>query len=164
MKKSIYCVGQKVIFNSSYWGRLEGVVRHIDADGSMYLTLSDNTGQFTKPDDSRVSPVEDFLDPTSYNYHHSRFAEFQGRVIDAFNGYMFAYNELERLAQFGLVVVPEKILAFVQNDAAQQAEDYAAAVELRDLAAMNMAQWGRNTLNHHFPFINPNDLQGYHKF
>ncbi|URC22253.1 hypothetical protein CHUUTOTORO_01680 [Serratia phage vB_SmaM-ChuuTotoro] len=164
MKKSIYCAGQKVIFHSIV-ARVSATVKHIDKDGSLCLDLGNEVRQFVKPSDieSRVSPVEHFLDPTSYNYHHSRFAEFQGRVIDAFNGYMFAYNELERLAQLA-TNIPEKILAFVKNDAAQQAEEYAAAVELRDLAAMNMAQWGRNTLNHHFPFINPNDLQGYHKF
>lgn len=163
MKKSIYCVGQKVIFESAQKGRVNATVINIDNSGELCLDLGGAVWQFVDDWDNRVSPVEHFLDPTSYNYHHSRFAEFQGRVIDAFNGYMFAYNELERLAQLA-THIPEKILAFVKNDAAQQAEDYAVAVELRDLAAMNMAQWGRNTLNHHFPFINPNNLQGYHKF
>lgn len=163
MKKSIYCVGQKVIFDSAKKGRVNATVINIDNSGELCLDLGGAVWQFVQPDDSRVSPVEHFLDPTSYNYHHSRFAEFQGRVIDAFNGYMFAYNELVRLGQSS-IPVPEKILAFVQNDADQQAEAYAAAVELRDLADMNMAQWDRNTLNHHFPFINPNGLEGYHKF
>lgn len=163
MKKSIFCVGQKVIFDSAKKGRVTATVINIDNSGELCLDLGGAVWQFIQPDDSRVSPVEHFLDPTSYNYHHSRFAEFQGRVIDAFNGYMFAYNELDRLSKI-CYPVPEKILAFVQNDADQQAEAYAAAVELRDLAAMNMMQWGRNTLNHHFPFINPNGLEGYHKF
>lgn len=162
MEKSIFCVGQKVIFESAQKGRLNATVINIDNSGELCLDLGGAVWQFVQPDDSRVSPVEDFLDPTSYNYHHSRFAEFQGRVIDAFKGYMFAYNELARLGQSS-IPVPEKTLAFVQNDAARQSEDYAAAVELRDLAAMNMAQWGRNTLDHHFPFINPNGLEGYHK-
>lgn len=160
MKKSIYCVGQKVIFESAQKGRLNATVINIDNSGELCLDLGGAVWQFVQPDDSRVSPVEHFLDPTSYFYHHSRFAEFQGRVINAFRGYMFARGELDALPDN----VCEKIRAFVQNDADQQAEAYAAAVELRDLAAMNMAQWGRNTLDHHFPFINPNGLEGYHKF
>ena len=163
MKKSIYCVGQKVIFDSISKGRINATVINIAADGELCLDLGKAVWQFCKPDDSRVSPVESYLDPTSYNYHHSRFAEFQDRVNNAFYGYMFAYNELERLGR-NAVPIPEKILAFIQNDAARQAEDYAAAVERRDLASMNMAQWGRNTLNHHFPFVNPNNIDGYHNF
>jgi hypothetical protein len=161
MKKSIYCVGQKIIFNSEWKGRISGVVKSFDTDGSLYLTLSDNTGQFIKPNDPRLEQVESYLDPTSFDYHHSRFAEFQDRAITAFNGYMFAYH--------GFIVgmpddVSDKIRDFLENDAAQEAEAYALAVELRDLASMNMAQWGRNTLDHHFPFINPNGVEGYHKF
>ncbi|AXN57852.1 hypothetical protein KASHIRA_01950 [Serratia phage vB_SmaM-Kashira] len=160
MKKSIYCVGQKVIFDSISKGLINATVINIAADGELCLDLGKAVWQFCKPDDIRVSPVEHFIDPTSYNYHHSRFAEFQGRVITAFNGYMFAYHELARLPDN----VCEKIRAFVENDAAEQAEAYAAAVERRDLASMNMAQWGRNTLNHHFPFVNPNSIDGYHNF
>lgn len=165
MKKSIYCVGQKVIFESAYKGRQTGLVIRIENDNSMCLDLGHGVWQFTNPNDERVTPIENYLDPTSYYYHHSRFSEFQDRAA-AFSSYMFAIKEIEESHH----EMPARILAKLQGHADKAATDYVIAIELRDLASTNLNQWfnfesGKGyALDHHFPFINPNELQGYDKF
>lgn len=155
MKKSIYCVGQKVIYCSLQYGRMAATVKEVSADLGKALIEYDNGGSgFVEL--SGLYPIEDYLDPTSYFYHHSRFGIFQARANDAFSGYMLSLEDFEQ--------------GIAQSDAAKafllcRLDGYEKAIQLnlalQRMAKINMGQWGTLTLEHHHPLVNPENVEGY---
>lgn len=149
-----FCVGQKVIdcFNDR---KLLTVVKTFES-GQIEL----DNGVITYSD--RVQCQERYLDKTSFFYHHSKFGEGQQLASEAFIDYMSALDEMKDLCSY----VGESAFLMKARTMCQAWIDEATAkiekgLAVKRTAEHNLSQWDGLTLDHHFPFINPENVTDY---
>lgn len=149
-----FCVGQKVI--DVFGDRaLRTVVKTFES-GQIEL----DNGVITYGD--RVQVQESYIDPTNYFYHHSRYADGMERACDGFMEYMFAIEEMESLTSYpgeSAFLIKARSMCQTLIDAASAKIEKGLAIQRT--ADYNCAQWGGVTLDHHFPFLNPEDVSSY---
>lgn len=163
--KNVYCVGQKVIENSLELGRVNRTVTRIISNKAVLL---DNSKVCNNDD---IMPLHDFLDPTNFAYHHRRFGDAISIMNSAFSHYRFIQGELDEIRQstpdFDLIVNPKhfKYLTFLNRELAIEAAEIERGYAVYRTAQYNLAQWGeannRPTLDHHFQFLNPEEIENY---
>lgn len=151
-----FCVGQKVIGLNE---RKIFTVTALRGNGVIVL-------------DGKIEDVEsayqiepEFMDKTNYFYHHSKFAE----AIEMMNDGFYAYRgSVEEYAYLESLVTTEHPSAFMLSalSMCQGLIDTASAkiekgLAVKRTAEHNLAQWDRLTLDHHFPFLNPENLTDY---
>lgn len=153
MKLSKFCIGQTVI---EYHTRNSHTITAIYPDGRLVL---DN---FLILSNKAVLKIEEFLDPTSHYYHHSRFGDGVALSNEGFLEYMSALEEISYIRQFA------KDQAFIQRmetKAEQWLKDASEKIERglqwKRTAEHNLAQWQGLTLDHHRPFLNPENVTSY---
>jgi len=149
-----FCVGQKVIdcLNDR---KLLTVVKTFKS-GQIEL----DNGTITYND--RVQCQERYLDKTSFFYHHSKFGDGQQMAREGFVYYKMALDDLEDLAECGgdsvFLMRARSYAEATLKDAAERIEQ---GLAWKRTAEHNLAQWDRLTLDHHFPFLNPENLIDY---
>lgn len=149
-----FCVGQKVIdcFNDR---KLLTVVKTFES-GQIEL----DNGIITYSD--RVQCQEHYLDKTSYFYHHSKFGDGQQLAREAFTYYMMALENLEDLAQCeGESVFLMRARSYVEQTLKDASEKIEQGLAVKHTAEHNLAQWDGLTVDHHFPFLNPENVINY---
>lgn len=104
----------------------------------------------------------DYLDPTNYFYHHSKFSNGQEMARDGFIEYRSALEEMEYLNTYE----GDSVFLMKARTICQEWIDLAAAKIERGLAwkrtaEHNLAQWDGLTLDYHKPFLNPENLTDY---
>ncbi|QQV91836.1 hypothetical protein vBKpMFBKp34_051 [Klebsiella phage vB_KpM_FBKp34] len=149
-----FCVGQKVIdcFNDR---KLLTVVKTFES-GQIEL----ENGVITYTD--RVQCQERYLDKTSFFYHHSKFGDGQQLASEAFRDYMSALEEMDHLQSYP----GESAFLMKARTMCQELIDNAAAkieqgLAVKRTAEHNLSQWDGLTLDHHFPFLNPENVTNY---
>lgn len=148
-----FCVGQKVI------GLNERKIHTVTAlRGNGVIVL-----------DGKIEDVEsgyqiepEFMDKTNFFYHHSKFGDGQQLAREAFYDYMAALDEMKDLCSYP----GESVFLMKARTMCQAWIDEAAAKIERGLAwkrtaEHNLAQWDGLTLDHHFPFLNPENVTDY---
>lgn len=149
-----FCVGQKVIdcFNDR---KLLTVVKTFES-GQIEL----ENGVITYTD--RVQRQEHYLDHTNYLYHHSRFGDAVCMINEAFQEYISGLAEMGDLCSYpGESVFIMKARTMCQawiDDAAAKIEH---GLAWKRTAEYNLSQWHRVPLDHHFPFLNPENVTDY---
>lgn len=149
-----FCVGQKVIdcFNDR---KLLTIVKTFES-GQIEL----DNGVITYSD--RVQIQEHYLDRTNYLYHHSRFGAGQELATEGFSEYLDAMQELSELNTDPFEsVFKMRVRAYCL----QWIDDAAAKIQKglawKRTAEHNLSQWDGLTLDHHFPFLNPENVIDY---
>lgn len=104
----------------------------------------------------------DYLDPTNYFYHHSKFGDGQSMARDGFYEYRSALEEMEELNAYE----GDSVFLMKARTICQEWIDLAAAKIEKGLAwkrtaEHNLAQWDRLTLDYHKPFLNPENVTDY---
>lgn len=148
-----FCVGQKVIGLNE---RKIFTVTALRGNGVIVL-------------DGKIEDVEsayqiepEFMDKTNYFYHHSKFGDGQQLAREAFTYYMMALEDLEDLAQCeGESVFLMRARSYAEQTLKDAAEKIEQGLAVKRTAEHNLAQWDRLTLDHHFPFLNPENLTDY---
>ncbi|QXL90390.1 hypothetical protein [Salmonella phage NINP13076] len=146
-----FCVGQKVVdsFNDR---KLRTVIKTFES-GQIEL----DNGVITYAD--RVQCQDHYLDKTNFLYHHSRFGDGQSMAKEAFSDYLFWRDTLEDAK-----AIPNMSEKFI-NACSKRLEDASAIIEKglawKRTAEHNLSQWDGLTLDHHFPFINFENLTDY---
>lgn len=148
-----FCVGQKVI---NLFNRQGQTVTAIYPNGKLIL---DNTF-ILHPGD--VQCEADFLDKTNYFYHHSKFGDGQQLACEAFRDYMSALEEMEDLKSYpGESVFMMKARTMCQTWIDEATAKIEQGLAVKRTAEHNLAQWDGLTVDHHFPFLNPENVIDY---
>lgn len=157
--KNYFCVGQKVIIIET---RKTAIVETLSENG-----LGLDNGQLVFLDE--VQPLEEYLDPTNYFYHHSRFATGQEMAKDAFKDLMFVLEERDALAQFekeNNSSLP-RFHAFLDKREQEAEDKIQRGLMIQRTAEYNLNQWGSGrqgkVMAQHMPFLNPEDCKDYTK-
>uniref|UniRef100_A0AAU8GFC9 Uncharacterized protein n=1 Tax=Salmonella phage vB_SEnST11_KE22 TaxID=3161173 RepID=A0AAU8GFC9_9CAUD len=146
-----FCVSQKVIdsFNDR---KLRTIIKTFES-GQIEL----DNGVITYGD--RVQCQEHYLDKTNFLYHHSRFGDGLHMAKEAFSDYLFWLDSLEEAK--AIPTISQKFL----DSCSKRLEEASATIERglawKRTAEHNLAQWDGLTLDHHFPFINAENLTDY---
>lgn len=151
-----FCVGQKVI---NVFTRKYHLVTALRGNGVIVL-------------DGKIEDVESeyqiedhFLDKTNYFYHHSRFGDGQQMARDGFCEYRGSVEELEYLKSLVTGENPSAFMLRAISMCEGLIETAAAKIErglaVKRTAEHNLAQWDQLTLDHHFPFLNPENVTDY---
>lgn len=149
-----FCVGQKVIdcFNDR---KLLTIVKTFES-GQIEL----DNGIITYGD--RVQCQERYLDKTNYFYHHSKFGDGQQLAREAFRDYMSVLEEMDHLETYpGESVFMMKARTMCQAWIEEAAAKIERGLAVRRTAEHNLSQWDGLTLDHHFPFLNPENVTDY---
>lgn len=148
-----FCVGQEVINRFNRQGQ---TVTAIYPSGKLVL----NNTFILHPGD--VECIADFLDHTSYFYHHSKFGDGQQLAREAFSDYMSALDEMKDLCSYpGESVFLMKARTMCQTWIDEAAAKIEQGLAWKRTAEHNLAQWDGVTLDHHFPFLNPENVTNY---
>ena len=119
--------------------------------------------------DGKIEDVEsayqiepDFMDKTNYFYHHSKFGDGQQMARDGFYEYRSALEEMEELKAYD----GDSVFLMKARTICQEWIDLAAAkieqgLAWKRTAEHNLSQWDGLTVDHHFPFLNPENLTDY---
>lgn len=104
----------------------------------------------------------DYLDPTNFFYHHSKFGEGQHIASEAFRDYMSALEEMDHLQSYP----GESAFLMKARTMCQELIDNATAkieqgLAVKRTAERNLSQWDGLTLDYHFPFLNPENVTDY---
>ena len=150
---SKFCVGQKVINRFNRQGQ---TVTAIYPNGKLVL---DNTFILHLGD---VQCEADFLDRTNYFYHHSKFAD---GVTFMEEGQRERSNAVEDVAELTALqsdsVFIMKAITMAEERITAATEKQQRGVAWCTTAQANMKQWQGKTLDHHFPFVNPENVIDY---
>lgn len=152
--KNIFCVGQLVIDNSVDLGRVKRTITAvIDKD---HIVLD---SVFTRKN-NEVFCIPEYMDKTSYFYHHSNVDTEKMNYF--FAAYLEAFQAVAEIEEHGTLdgePVKGAFATRLSDHYSKILEDSAPALEvaLKDyrVTLHNMDQWAlnRSTLDHHFPYI-----------
>ncbi len=140
-----FCVGQKVIdcFNDR---KLLTVVKTFES-GQIEL----ENGVITYSD--RVQCQASFLDKTNFFYHHSKWGIGVEKANDGLRRYLMVLDDIDDMPNAKRFLMP-----LLEKYASQIEQGYA----IMRTSELNMLQWGHTfTLDHHFPFLNPENVTDY---
>ena len=148
-----FCVGQKVI---------ESVTRNLQIITAIYPNGKLVLDNFLVLESHCVECQEHYLDKTNYLYHHSRFGAGQELAIEGFSEYLDAMQELSELNTDPFEsVFKMQVRAYCLQWIADAAAKIEQGLAWKRTAEHNLSQWDGLTLDHHFPFLNPENLTDY---
>ena len=156
--KNIYCVGQVVIEHSLDQGRVNRVVKGIVSDS--LVLLDDLTVARTE----EITPLPDYMDTTSYFYHHRRFGDGLEMMNEGFSTVQFINDEKAELIAWEAENSPRPTFHSFLDARLKEAENKVEkGYSVYRTALYNLAQWdeanNRPTIDHHFPFLNPENIE-----
>lgn len=148
-----FCYGQIVI---DVLTRKSHIVSALRGDGVIVV----DTNREAMESDFQI--LVDYLDPTNYFYHHSKFGDGQQLAREAFYDYMAALDEMKDLCSYpGESVFLMKARTMCQTWIDEAAAKIERGLAWKRTAEHNLAQWDGVTLDHHFPFLNPENVTDY---
>lgn len=144
--KNIYCVGQVVIDNSLDLGRVKRTVTSIIDSGHVVL---DST---IARHNSEIFCIPEYLDNTSYFYHHSQYGNGLDMMNKGFADLQFVLSEIDNLNRVNPTA--HKIAAFLNRKLEEAEKEIEEGLSIYRTSIYNLNQWGgKFTLNHHFPYL-----------
>lgn len=102
---------------------------------------------------------ESFLDKTNYLYHHSRYGDAVSMINEAFNYYMLALEDLAECQGESVFIM--KARSYCNETLKDCSAKIEQGLAWKRTAEYNCAQWDGLTLDHHFPFLNPENVTDY---
>lgn len=157
--QNFFCVGQKVIILAT----LKAATVETLAENGLGL----DNGELVFCNE--VAPVEEYLDPTNYFFHHSRFATGQEMARDGFKDLMFVLEERDALEEFEKAnnsTLP-RFHSFLDNREKEANEKIEKGLMIQRTAEYNLNQWGSGktgkVMAQHIPFLNPESCSFYLK-
>lgn len=148
-----FCVGQIVI---DVLTRKSHIVSALCGNGVIVV----DTNREAMESDFEI--LVDYLDPTNFFYHHSKFGEGQHIASEAFRDYMSALEEMDHLQSYpgeSAFLMKARTMCQVWIDEAAAKIEHGLA--WKRTAEHNLSQWHRVPLDHHFPFLNPENVTDY---
>lgn len=144
--KNIYCVGQVVIDNSLDLGRVKRTVTSIiDSD---HVVLDSTIPRHN----IEIFCIPEYLDNTSYFYHHSQYGKGLDMMNKGFTDLQFVLSEIDNLNRVNPTA--HKIAAFLARKLEEAKKEIEEGLRVYRTSIYNLNQWGSKfTLNHHFPYI-----------
>lgn len=151
--KNFFCVGQKVIIVET---RKTAIIETLSENG-----LGLDNGQLVFLDE--VQALEEYLDPTNFFYHHSRWSKGQEMANDGFRSLMFVLEERDELTKCEKEhnFLRPKFHAFLDGKQQEAESMIETGLMIQRTAEHNLNQWSSGEVIHviaqHMPFLNPED-------
>ena len=148
-----FCYGQIVI---DVLTRKSHIVSALRGNGVIVV----DTSREAMESDFQI--LVDYLDPTNYFYHHSKFGDGQQLANEAFCDYMSALDEMKDLCSYpGESVFLMRARTMCQTWIDEAAAKIEQGLAMKRTAEHNLAQWDGLTLDYHKPFLNPENVINY---